>query len=273
MRRRLDIAASIVVTPELMFLDEPTTGLDPRSRNQVWDIVRALRADRHDDPAVHAVPRRGRPARRRDRGDRPRQGDRRGHARPAEGERRQRRAEGPPARPRAAPAGRDDPRPRARPRAPRTRSRGAAGAVRRRRPRRAGGGRRSPATGSASPRSASASRAWTRSSSPSPATPQRRRSPHEHRRDPRRARLHAAPAAGERALGRPHVRLARDAEGQARPGAVARRDDHAGDVRPDVHLPLRRCDQRLDRRLPGLHPPRHPGHVACCSRPSTPGCR
>jgi ABC-2 type transport system ATP-binding protein len=42
MRRRLDIAASIVVTPKLMFLDEPTTGLDPRSRNQVWDIVRAL---------------------------------------------------------------------------------------------------------------------------------------------------------------------------------------------------------------------------------------
>ena len=42
MRRRLDIAASIVVTPELLFLDEPTTGLDPRSRNQVWDIVRVL---------------------------------------------------------------------------------------------------------------------------------------------------------------------------------------------------------------------------------------
>src|SRR4051795_13611793 len=42
MRRRLDIAASLVVTPELMFLDEPTTGLDPRSRSQVWDIVRAL---------------------------------------------------------------------------------------------------------------------------------------------------------------------------------------------------------------------------------------
>ena len=42
MRRRLDIAASIVVTPALMFLDEPTTGLDPRSRNQGWDIVRAL---------------------------------------------------------------------------------------------------------------------------------------------------------------------------------------------------------------------------------------
>ncbi|HUQ63822.1 MAG TPA: ATP-binding cassette domain-containing protein [Acidimicrobiales bacterium] len=42
MRRRLDVAASIVVTPELMFLDEPTTGLDPRSRNQVWEIIRAL---------------------------------------------------------------------------------------------------------------------------------------------------------------------------------------------------------------------------------------
>ena len=42
MRRRLDVAASIIVTPDLLFLDEPTTGLDPRSRNQVWDIVRAL---------------------------------------------------------------------------------------------------------------------------------------------------------------------------------------------------------------------------------------
>ena len=44
MRRRLDIAASLVVTPELVFLDEPTTGLDPRSRNQVWEIARALAA-------------------------------------------------------------------------------------------------------------------------------------------------------------------------------------------------------------------------------------
>src|SRR3954447_17971995 len=45
MRRRLDIAASIVVTPELMFLDEPPNGLDPPSRHQVWDIVRALHAE------------------------------------------------------------------------------------------------------------------------------------------------------------------------------------------------------------------------------------
>src|SRR6266581_1160433 len=44
MRRRLDIAASIVVTPRLLFLDEPTTGLDPRSRNQLWELIRALAA-------------------------------------------------------------------------------------------------------------------------------------------------------------------------------------------------------------------------------------
>ncbi|WP_062515862.1 ATP-binding cassette domain-containing protein [Demequina gelatinilytica] len=42
MRRRIDIAASLVVSPELLFLDEPTTGLDPRARNEVWDIIRAL---------------------------------------------------------------------------------------------------------------------------------------------------------------------------------------------------------------------------------------
>jgi ABC-2 type transport system ATP-binding protein len=44
MRRRLDIASSLLLTPDLLFLDEPTTGLDPRSRNHVWDIVRALTA-------------------------------------------------------------------------------------------------------------------------------------------------------------------------------------------------------------------------------------
>jgi ABC-2 type transport system ATP-binding protein len=42
MRRRIDIAASILKTPDVLFLDEPTTGLDPRSRNQVWDIVRII---------------------------------------------------------------------------------------------------------------------------------------------------------------------------------------------------------------------------------------
>ncbi|TDE09444.1 ATP-binding cassette domain-containing protein [Jiangella asiatica] len=42
MRRRLDLAASLVLAPEVLFLDEPTTGLDPRSRNGVWEAVRAL---------------------------------------------------------------------------------------------------------------------------------------------------------------------------------------------------------------------------------------
>ncbi len=42
MRRRADIAASIVVRPDVVLLDEPTTGLDPCSRDQVWDVVRAL---------------------------------------------------------------------------------------------------------------------------------------------------------------------------------------------------------------------------------------
>ena len=43
MRRRLDIAASLVVPPDVLMLDEPTTGLDPRSRQHVWDVVRGLR--------------------------------------------------------------------------------------------------------------------------------------------------------------------------------------------------------------------------------------
>jgi ABC-2 type transport system ATP-binding protein len=45
MRRRIDIAASLVAIPEILFLDEPTTGLDPRSRNQVWDLVRRIAAE------------------------------------------------------------------------------------------------------------------------------------------------------------------------------------------------------------------------------------
>ncbi|MFI6725224.1 ATP-binding cassette domain-containing protein [Streptomyces sp. R-74717] len=45
MRRRLDLAASMILVPQVLFLDEPTTGLDPRGRGEVWDSVRALVAD------------------------------------------------------------------------------------------------------------------------------------------------------------------------------------------------------------------------------------
>src|SRR4249919_2316936 len=42
MRRRLDLAASLITKPPLIFLDEPTTGLDPRTRGQMWDTIRGL---------------------------------------------------------------------------------------------------------------------------------------------------------------------------------------------------------------------------------------
>src|SRR5437764_1275840 len=51
MRRRLDLASSLLTRPRILFLDEPTTGLDPRSRNEIWGIVRdlALRGPTLDD--------------------------------------------------------------------------------------------------------------------------------------------------------------------------------------------------------------------------------
>jgi ABC-2 type transport system ATP-binding protein len=45
MRRRLDLAASLITRPPLIFMDEPTTGLDPRTRGQMWDTIRGLVAD------------------------------------------------------------------------------------------------------------------------------------------------------------------------------------------------------------------------------------
>ncbi|MDB4939840.1 MAG: drrA [Candidatus Doudnabacteria bacterium] len=45
MRRRLDLAASLVAHPPIIFLDEPTTGLDPRSRLAMWDVIKKLKAE------------------------------------------------------------------------------------------------------------------------------------------------------------------------------------------------------------------------------------
>jgi ABC-2 type transport system ATP-binding protein len=45
MKRRLDLAISMITTPVLLFLDEPTTGLDPRSREQLWATIRGLAGD------------------------------------------------------------------------------------------------------------------------------------------------------------------------------------------------------------------------------------
>jgi ABC-2 type transport system ATP-binding protein len=45
MRRRLDLAAALILAPSVLFLDEPTTGLDPRGRTEVWEAVRALVRD------------------------------------------------------------------------------------------------------------------------------------------------------------------------------------------------------------------------------------
>jgi len=45
MRRRLDLAVTLLLRPEVLFLDEPTTGLDPRNRTEVWEAVRSLAAD------------------------------------------------------------------------------------------------------------------------------------------------------------------------------------------------------------------------------------
>ena len=97
MRRRLDVAASLVAHPKVLFLDEPTTGLDPASRADVWAMIEDPRRRRNDGAPHDPVPRGGRQTRRAPCRDRPRQGDRGGNTRLLEGKH-----------------GRDRPRPRSR---------------------------------------------------------------------------------------------------------------------------------------------------------------
>ncbi len=105
MRRRLDLGASLVGRPRLLLLDEPTTGLDPRSRAELWEAIRGLVAQGTDVLLTTQYLRGGRPARPQGRDHRPRPGHRRRHARRAEGAGRQRRRRGP------RPPGRGPPRP------------------------------------------------------------------------------------------------------------------------------------------------------------------
>ena len=85
MQRRLDLAASLVGQPKVLFLDEPTTGLDPRSRLGHVGHHPVTGSGRDHAPADDPVPRRGRRTGGRDRGHRPRPGHRRRHVRRAEG--------------------------------------------------------------------------------------------------------------------------------------------------------------------------------------------
>ena len=79
-RRRLEVALGIMHRPGVLFLDEPTTGLDPQNRANLWDqLRRASRRRRHGVPH-HALPGRGRPAQRPGGDRRPRAGDRAGDA-------------------------------------------------------------------------------------------------------------------------------------------------------------------------------------------------
>ena len=94
MRRRLDLAVSLVATPPVLFLDEPTTGLDPRSRVELWEVLRELVRDGTTLVLTTQYLEEADQLADRDRGHRPRPHHRRGHPPAAEGPVRRRRGRG-----------------------------------------------------------------------------------------------------------------------------------------------------------------------------------
>ena len=80
MKRRLTIARSLINEPDLLLLDEPTTGLDPQARHLLWDRLFRLKQRGRDAGAHHALHGRGRAALRPARGDGRRRDRRRGLA-------------------------------------------------------------------------------------------------------------------------------------------------------------------------------------------------
>ena len=89
-QQRLSLAMAVVGRPELVFLDEPTAGLDPQARRATWELVEALRHDGVTVVLTHPLHGRGRAAGRPGRGRRPRPGDRGGQPRRAHRRRRRR---------------------------------------------------------------------------------------------------------------------------------------------------------------------------------------
>jgi ABC-2 type transport system ATP-binding protein len=80
MRRRLEVARALQHRPRILFLDEPTAGLDPQTRTQIWEFIRGLCRGRTCDGLFHnALHGGGRACGRPDRGHRPRPDRRRGH--------------------------------------------------------------------------------------------------------------------------------------------------------------------------------------------------
>ncbi len=287
MRRRLDLAAALVARPTVLFLDEPTTGLDPQSRNDLWEVIEQLVGRGHDRPPHHPVPRGGRPPGQPSGRARPRPGHRRGDAGVDEGRPRRHRPRGRPALPRRRPPHRRHPR---RPRAPLRAGqrhpgrghRGQRAAGRHAGPADAGRRRHPPR-----PRSTSASRASTTSSFPSPATaprsdeePDRRRhadagsaapahapgasrpcpwppgSSHDHRRRRRTDRARGAARLGRHLqdplgrLGHPDADPAQPAGHHPDPRGALLLDDPADHVRAAVPLRVRRRHQQCPAACP-----------------------